>query len=75
MICLQLDTYFKLFKMKTITLLIIAIGAYTGSDTTVKCTAVNLKTKDTGTLYIYEGCIMVGDTINLPYEDKRRDSK
>jgi hypothetical protein len=61
--------------MKTISLLIIAIGASTGVDYTVKCTAVNLQTKDTGTLYIYEGCIMIGDTINVPYEDKRRNSK
>lgn len=45
-------------------LVIIAIMAYTGSDTT-RCTAVDIKTKDTGTLWISEGCVMEGDTIRL----------
>ena len=45
-------------------LVIIAIMAYTGSDTT-RCTAVDIKTKDTGTLWIAEGCVMEGDTIRL----------
>jgi hypothetical protein len=43
-------------------LVIIAIMAYTGSDTT-QCTAVNIKTKDTGTLWLVEGCFEEGDTI------------
>lgn len=43
-------------------LVIIAIMAYTGSDTT-RCTAVDIKTKDTGTLWVMEGCIEEGDTI------------
>jgi hypothetical protein len=43
-------------------LLIIAIMAYTGSDTT-QCTAVDIHTKDTGTLWVVEGCYEVGDTI------------
>lgn len=43
-------------------LLIIAIMAYTGSDTT-KCTAVDIHTKDTGTLWLVEGCYDIGDTI------------
>lgn len=51
--------------MKTIILTIIAISAYTGSDT-IRCTAVNLETGDTGTLFIHEGCIMEGDTIQIP---------
>jgi len=45
-------------------LVIIAIMAYTGSDTT-QCTAVDIKTKDTGTLWVMEGCIVEGDTIVL----------
>jgi len=45
-------------------LVIIAIMAYTGSDTT-QCTAVDIKTKDTGTLWVMEGCIAEGDTIVL----------
>lgn len=55
--------------MKTIILTIIAISAYTGSDI-VRCTAVNLETGDTGTLYINEGCIMEGDTIKIPIKNK-----
>ena len=43
-------------------LVILAIMAYTGSDTT-RCTAVDIKTKDTGTLWVMEGCIEEGDTI------------
>jgi hypothetical protein len=43
-------------------LVIIAIMAYTGSDTT-RCTAVDIKTKDTGTLWLVEGCFEEGDTI------------
>ena len=43
-------------------LVIIAIMAYTGSDTT-QCSAVNIKTKDTGTLWLVEGCFQKGDTI------------
>ena len=61
--------------MKTLLLLVIAIAPYTGSDTT-RCIAVNLETGDTGTLYnVFDGCIMVGDTIKIPYEDKRRNTK
>lgn len=43
-------------------LVILAIMAYTGSDTT-QCTAVDVRTKDTGTLWLVEGCFEVGDTI------------
>jgi hypothetical protein len=43
-------------------LVIIAIMAYTGSDTT-RCTAVDIKTKDTGMLWLVEGCFEEGDTI------------
>ena len=43
-------------------LVIIAIMAYTGSDTT-QCSAVNIKTKDTATLWLLEGCFEEGDTI------------
>ena len=43
-------------------LVILAIMAYTGSDTT-QCTAVDIHTKDTGTLWIVEGCFEEGDTI------------
>lgn len=42
--------------------IIIAIMAYTGSDTT-ECRVINLKTKDTGTMWIVEGCFEKGDTI------------
>lgn len=36
--------------------------AYTGSDTT-ECRVVNLKNKDTGTMWIVKGCFEEGDTI------------
>ena len=57
--------------MKTIILTIIAITAYNNDPYYSKCTAVNLETGDTGTLYIAEGCIMEGDTIHFNYEDKK----
>jgi hypothetical protein len=48
-------------------LVIIAILAYTGSDTT-QCTAVDVYTKDTGTLWLVEGCFEEGDTIVIKNE-------
>lgn len=43
-------------------------------DRTYKCRVLNCTTKDTGTLYITDGCLEVGDTIKL-YEEQRRNTK
>jgi len=49
-------------------LVILAIIAYTGSDTT-QCTAVDIHTKDTGTLWLLEGKgFKEGDTIVIKNE-------
>jgi len=48
-------------------LVIIAILAHTGSDTT-QCTAVDIHTKDTGTLWLVERCLEEGDTIVIKNE-------
>lgn len=39
-----------------------------------KCKVVNCNTHDTGTLYIKDGCLEIGDTVKL-HEKQRRDTK
>ncbi len=43
-------------------------------DRMYKCKVYNCVSQDTGTLYITDGCLEVGDTIKL-YEEQRRNTK
>jgi len=49
--------------MKTLTLIILSITAGNMDSTT--CTAVNVDTKDTGTLVVFNTCVLEGDTIKI----------
>ena len=49
--------------MKVLTLIILSIMAGNMDSTT--CTAVNVDTKDTGTLVVFNTCVLEGDTIKI----------